>query len=61
MNVSTGALMVRLVVSLGLVLGLMAMAGSILRKRGTLNRVTGQSHLEVLARQPLGRSSSMVA
>ncbi|MGE0879203.1 MAG: flagellar biosynthetic protein FliO [Acidimicrobiia bacterium] len=60
MNVSTGALVVRLVVSLGLVLGLMAVAAWAIRKRGTLSRITGQSNLEVLARQPLGRSSSMV-
>lgn len=56
---STAALLARLVVSLAIVLGLMAACAWVLRKRGTLGRLTGGGALAVLARQPLGRNASV--
>lgn len=60
-DVSVLALLGRLAVSLAVVLGLMLIAAKVLRKRG-LGRTSGStatSRIEVLARQGLGRSSSV--
>ena len=59
-DVSLVALLGRLAVSLGVVFALMAVAGKVLRKRGLGTRgATATSRIEVLARQGLGRSSSV--
>jgi flagellar protein FliO/FliZ len=55
------ALLARLAISLAVVFGLMWVAGRLLRKRGlgTAKGSTATSRIEVLARQGLGRSSSV--
>ena len=59
-DVSVVALLGRLAVSLGVVFALMALAGKMLRKRGLGTRGSGAtSKIEVLARQGLGRASSV--
>lgn len=59
-DVSAVALLGRLAVSLAVVFGLMAIAGKVLRKRGLGTRgSTATSRIEVLARQGLGRTSSV--
>jgi flagellar protein FliO/FliZ len=60
-DVSLVALLGRLAISLGVVFGLMLIAAKVLRKRG-LGSTSGSSatsRIEVLARQGLGRSSSV--
>lgn len=59
-DVSAVALLGRLAVSLAVVFALMAVAGKVLRKRGLGTRgSTATSRIEVLARQGLGRTSSV--
>lgn len=63
MDVSAAALLLRLVVSLGIVLALMAGAAAVLRKRA-LPGIGGGSRrrpvpIEVVGRQGLGRSASV--
>ena len=59
-DVSVVALLGRLAVSLGVVFALMAVAGKLLRRRGLGTRgTTATSRIEVLARQGLGRASSV--
>ena len=59
-DVSLLALLGRLAVSLGVVFALMAVAGKVLRRRGLGTRgTTATSRIEVLARQGLGRTSSV--
>lgn len=59
-DVSLLALLGRLAVSLAVVFALMAVAGKVLRRRGTGTRgSTATSRIEVLARQGLGRTSSV--
>ena len=59
-DVSLVALLGRLAVSMGVVLALMAVAGKVLRRRGLGTRgTTAGSRIEVLARQGLGRASSL--
>lgn len=55
------ALLARLAVSLAVVFGLMMVAGRVLRRRGlgSAKGATATSRIEVLARQGLGRSSSV--
>lgn len=59
-DVSVVALLGRLAISLAVVFALMALAGKVLRKRGSGTRgTTATSRIEVLARQGLGRTSSV--
>jgi flagellar biogenesis protein FliO len=60
-DVSLISLFARLFISLAVVLGLMIMAGKLLRGRtaGGMGRRTRIAPIEVLARQGLGRSSSV--
>ena len=59
-DVSLLALLGRLAVSLAVVFALMAVAGKVLRRRGMGTRgSTATSRIEVLARQGLGRTSSV--
>ena len=59
-DVSLLALLGRLAISLGVVFALMAVAGKVLRRRGLGTRgTTATSRIEVIARQGLGRSSSV--
>jgi flagellar protein FliO/FliZ len=59
-DVSVVALLGRLAVSLGVVFALMAVAGKVLRRRGLGTKgSTATSRIEVLARQGLGRTSSV--
>jgi flagellar protein FliO/FliZ len=59
-DVSVVALLGRLAVSLAVVFALMAVAGRLLRRRGLGTRgTTATSRIEVLARQGLGRTSSV--
>lgn len=59
-DVSVVALLGRLAVSLAVVFALMALAGKMLRRRGMGTKGTGAtSRIEVLARQGLGRTSSV--
>ena len=59
-DASVVELLGRLAVSLGIVFALMAVAGKVLRKRGLGTRgTTATSRIEVLARQGLGRTSSV--
>jgi flagellar protein FliO/FliZ len=60
-DVSMVALLARLAISLAVVFGLMWVAARILRKRGLGNTkgATATSRIEVLARQGLGRTSSV--
>lgn len=59
-DVSVVALLGRLAVSLAVVFALMAVAGKVLRRRGLGTRgTTATSRIEVLARQGLGRTSSV--
>ena len=54
------ALLARLAVSLGVVFGLMMLAARLLRRRGlSPGAAKATSRIEVLARQGLGRSSSV--
>lgn len=55
------ALLVRLAISLAVVFGLMMLAARILRRRGLAPGSSGKptSRIDVLARQGLGRSSSV--
>lgn len=55
------ALVARLAVSLAVVFGLMVLAGRLVRRRGLAPGSAGRpsSRIEVLARQGLGRSSSV--
>jgi flagellar protein FliO/FliZ len=60
-DVSLVALLARLAISLTVVFGLMMLAGRLLRRRGLSAGKPGSaaSRIEVLARQGLGRSSSV--
>lgn len=59
-DVSLLALLGRLAVSLAVVFALMAVAGKLLRRRGLGTQgTTATSRIEVLARQGLGRTSSV--
>jgi flagellar protein FliO/FliZ len=59
-DVSMVALIARLAVSLAVVFGLMMIAGRLLRRRGLGTKgTTATSRIEVLARQGLGRTSSV--
>jgi flagellar protein FliO/FliZ len=60
-DVSLISLFARLLVSLAVVLGLMMVAGRLLRKRGMVgpNRRTRVAPIEILARQGLGRTASI--
>ena len=55
------ALLARLAISLAVVFGLMMIAGRVLRRRGlgSAKGATATSRIDVLARQGLGRSSSV--
>jgi len=63
---STASLVIRLVVSLGIVIGLMTLATKVVRKRGYGGSVAAPSRgalaasVEVLARRGLSRNSSVV-
>ena len=63
---STASLLIRLVVSLGIVIALMVLATKVVRKRGyggsvaAPTRGTSSSTVEVLARRGLSRNSSVV-
>jgi flagellar protein FliO/FliZ len=62
METSLGALLVRVVVSLGVVLAIMAGAAAVLRRSGVAGGRTPRrraARVEVVARQALGRSSSV--
>jgi flagellar biosynthetic protein FliO len=60
---STLLLFVRLIMSLGVVIGLMWVAANVLRKRGFSGvagkRATRGPQVELLARRPLGRNASI--
>ena len=59
-DASLWAMLARLVLSLGVVVGLMLGAAVVVRKRGGAMRKVGSSQpLEVLARQSLGRTASV--
>jgi flagellar protein FliO/FliZ len=63
---STAALLIRLVVSLGIVVGLMVLASKVVRKRGyggsaaAPKKGTPAADVEVLARKGLSKNSSVV-
>jgi flagellar biosynthetic protein FliO len=61
MGWSTLALFFRLIFSLGIVIGLMWVAATALRRRGLApaGRRPGQVQVELLARRPLGRNASI--
>ena len=62
MDVSLAALLVRVVVSLGVVLAIMAGAAAVLRRSGVVGGRSSRrraAQVEVVARQGLGRSSSV--
>jgi flagellar protein FliO/FliZ len=60
-DVSMVALLARLAISLAVVFGLMMLAGRLLRRRGLSPGSAGKatSRIDVIARQGLGRSSSV--
>lgn len=58
-DISIVALLGRLAISMAIVLGLMALAAKVLKKRGLGSSGGGSSRIEVLARQGLGRTSSV--
>ncbi len=62
-SASTFALFARLLLSLGVVIGLMWVAANVLRKRGFSGgagrRGPRGPHVELLARRPLGRNASI--
>jgi flagellar protein FliO/FliZ len=59
-DVSIISLFIRLVFSLGVVIGLMVIAGRMLRRRGVVpGRATARASLEVVARQSIGRTASV--
>ena len=59
-DASTAAMLGRLLVSLVVVFGLMALAARVLRRRGlTSGGSSATTRIEVLARQGLGRTSSV--
>src|SRR3954447_18893580 len=54
------ALLGRFVLAMGVVLGLMVLAGKVARNRGLVGgRRNGRATIEVLARQPFGKSASV--
>lgn len=63
-EVSVGALFIRLILSLGVVIGLMALAAAAMRRLGT-GRLGGDRRsskplrIEIISRQPLGRRASV--
>jgi flagellar protein FliO/FliZ len=63
MELSLGALLVRVIVSLGVVLAIMAGAAAVLRRSGVVGGRTSSrrrtARVEVVSRQALGRSSSL--
>jgi len=62
-SASTLILFARLILSLGVVIGLMWVAANVLRKRGFTGvagrRVTRGPEVELIARRPLGRNASI--
>lgn len=58
-DISVVTLLARLAVSMAIVLGLLALAARVLRRRGLGSTGGGSSRIEVLARQGLGRTASV--
>ena len=60
MQESLFGLLLRFVFAMGIVLGLMILAGKVVRNRGLVgSRRNGRATIEVVARQPFGKSASV--
>ena len=58
-DISVVTLLARLAISMAIVLGLLALAARVVRRRGLGSTGGGTSRIEVLARQGLGRTASV--